>query len=229
MIWILFTVLYLLMPNTKVKLKSGLMAGILAGTLYQVVQWVYIKFQIGVSTYGAIYGSFAALPLFLIWLQTSWLVVLLGAEISFAEQNVDTYEFEPDCEKVSNHLKRVVALRIAQICVQDFQTGEAPRTAEQIAELLGIPIRLIRQTLSDLAEARVLSEVKTEEEKTPAYQPARAIEALTVGEVIKLLDQSGIDRIPYAESPEWEKLARRLVLIDEKIRESSVDIAIKDL
>jgi membrane protein len=82
------------MPNTKVKLKSALWGGVLAGTIYQIVQLAYIKFQVGVSSYGAIYGSFAALPLFLAWLQLSWLIVLLGAEISFAHQNVAAYEFE---------------------------------------------------------------------------------------------------------------------------------------
>ncbi len=228
-VWLLFTVLYVLMPNTSVKIRSGLLGGILAGTIYQVVQWIYIKFQIGVSTYGAVYGSFAAVPLFLVWLQTSWLVVLFGAEFSFAEQNVDTYEFEPDCSKVSNHLKKLVGLRITQLCVRDFQAAESPRSAEQFAEALGVPIRLIRQVLSELVEARVLSEVGTEAEKTPAYQPARAIESLTAGEVVSLLDRSGSAAIPYGESPDWERLAERLVLFDEKIREPSVDVALKDL
>ena len=113
--------------------------------------------------------------------------------------------------------------------MQDFQAGKEPRTAEQISESLGIPIRLVRQTLSELTEARVLSEVRTEQEKTPAYQPARSVEALTVGEVIALLDRSGIDKIPYVEAPEWGKLAQRLALFGEKIRESAVDIALKDL
>ena len=93
-IWALFSFIYIFMPNTKVYFKSGLIAGIAAGTIYQVVQWIYINFQVGVSKYNAIYGSFAALPLFLVWLQLSWLIVLLGVEISFARQNVDTYEFE---------------------------------------------------------------------------------------------------------------------------------------
>jgi membrane protein len=228
-IWILFTLLYVLMPNTSVKIKSALLGGILAGTLYQLVQWVYIKFQVGVSTYGAIYGSFAALPLFLIWLQMSWLVVLLGAEISFAEQHVDTYEFEPDCNKVSKNLKRLLALRITQLCVRNFQAKGEPWSAVQISDCLGVPIRLVRQSLSELTEARVLSEVRTEEEKTAAYQPARAIGSLTVREVIDLLDQSGVDAIPYRESPEWEKLAERLGLFNETIKTSSVDIALADL
>ena len=90
-IWIMFSFLYIFMPNTKVNFRSGILAGIVAGTTYQVVQWVYITFQIGVTKYNAIYGSFAALPLFLVWLQLSWLIVLFGEEISFAYQNVDTY------------------------------------------------------------------------------------------------------------------------------------------
>jgi len=228
-VWILFTLLYVLLPNTTVRFKSGFLGGILAGTMYQAVQWVYIQFQIGVSTYGAIYGSFAALPLFLVWLQTSWLVVLFGAEISFAEQNVDTYEFEPDCDKVSHHFKRILALRLTQLCVQGFQTSERPRTAEQFSASLEIPIRLVRQVLSELTEARVLSEVTTEAEKTPAYQPARAIDTLTVAEVVTLLDESGADTIPPGKSRNWGKLAQRLALFNEKIRESSVDVAIKDL
>lgn len=227
--WVLFTVLYVLMPNTTVRIRSALLGGILAGTLYQVVQWGYIKFQVGVSAYGAIYGSLAALPLFVVWLQVSWLVVLFGAEISFAEQNVDTYEFEPDCEKVSNHLKRLLALRITQLCVKNFQEEREPWAAEQVSASLGVPIRLVRETLSRLTDARVLSEVKTETDKTFAYQPARAIESLTVREVIGRLDQSGLDRIPHGESPEWEKLAQRLALFDEALKASSVDIALKDL
>ncbi len=228
-LWILFTLLYILMPYTTVRFRSGFLAGIVAGTMYQVVQWVYIKFQVGISTYGAVYGSFAALPLFLLWLQTSWLVVLLGAEISFAEQNVDTYEFEPDCDRVSNNLKRIVALRLTQLCVQDFLAGDPPRSAEQFSALLGIPIRLIRLVLSDLTEARVLSEVGTDAEKTVAYQPARALESLTVGEVIRLLDESGLDNIPWKESAEWEGLARRLERFNERVSESPANVAIRDL
>lgn len=81
--WILFSLIYLYMPNTKVRWKRAVIAGIIGGTIYQCVQWIYIHFQIGVSNYGAIYGSFAALPLFLIWMHMSWLIVLLGAEIAY--------------------------------------------------------------------------------------------------------------------------------------------------
>jgi membrane protein len=92
LIWALFTILYIIMPNTKVNFKAGLLGGVVAGTLYQIAQWAYISFQISAAKYNAIYGSFAALPLFLMWLQISWWIVLFGAELSFANQNVHTYE-----------------------------------------------------------------------------------------------------------------------------------------
>ncbi|MDY6973367.1 MAG: YihY/virulence factor BrkB family protein, partial [Thermodesulfobacteriota bacterium] len=92
LIGILLTIIYILMPNTRVKVKSGLVAGIIAGAVFVSVQWGYINFQIVIAKYNAIYGSFAAIPLFLIWLQLSWLIVLFGAEISFAIQDVGTYE-----------------------------------------------------------------------------------------------------------------------------------------
>lgn len=83
LVWLLFTLLYLIMPNTNIHTPSAIIAGVAAGTVYQIVQWVYITFQIGVAQYNTIYGSFAALPLFLLWLQVSWVIVLLGAELGY--------------------------------------------------------------------------------------------------------------------------------------------------
>ena len=144
-LWFVFTFIYIFLPNTKVSIKSGLFGGIMAGTVFQLWQWVYIKFQIGAAKYGAIYGSFAALPLFLIWLQVSWLIVLLGAEISFAETNVETYEFEPDCLKASDDFQKLVALGITQLCVRNFCEKRHPPTVDDIAHELEVPIRLIRE------------------------------------------------------------------------------------
>lgn len=78
-------------------------------------------------------------------------------------------------------------------------------------------------------EARVFSEVMTDEKGVPAYQPARAIESLTVAEVINLLERSGVDEMPYGESPDWEKLTERLALFEGAIRDASVDVSLKDL
>ena len=129
------------MPNTKVNFKSAVLAGIAAGTLYQILQWAYVNFQIGVAKYNAIYGSFAALPLFLVWLQLSWLVVHFGAEVSFAHQNVDTYEFEPDCLRISYSFKRLLSLSIAHFIIKSFSSGDTPPAGEAISHALDIPIR----------------------------------------------------------------------------------------
>ncbi len=210
MLWLLFSVIYIVMPNTKVKFSSGIVAGIIGGTVYQIVQWIYISFQIGASKYGAIYGSFAALPLFLVWLQLSWLIVLFGAEISFAHQNVQTYEFEPDCLNVSRNLKRSLSLRVVHLSVKNFSSGSIPLTAEQISEQLEIPIRLLNEILFDLVNAGILVEVKTPDMRVFAYQPARDINCLTIQYVIDALDDYGADSLPVQRTDELEQIEESL-------------------
>jgi len=228
-IWILFSFLYIFLPNTKVNFKSGVLAGIVAGTIFQVVQWVYVSFQIGVAKYNAIYGTFAALPLFLLWLQLSWLIVLFGAEISFAHQNVDTYEFEPDCLRASNRFRKLLALRMTHQLVKNFCAGEEPSTATQISHSLEIPIRLARQLLFELTEARVLSETGTEEDEEVAYQPAQSAEKYTPKYVLEALDKRGSDDIPVAESSELDILSRCLNDFANVIEESPSNILLKEL
>ena len=141
-LWVLFTFIYMVMPNTGVSFRGGIFAGIIAGTVFQLVQTAYIFFQVGVSKYNAIYGSFAALPLFLIWLQLSWLVVLFGAETSFAFDNEQNYEFEPASLDSSHYFRRLVALRTTVLCVQSFSKGEKPLDAVAISKTLETPARL---------------------------------------------------------------------------------------
>lgn len=228
-IWIMFTFIYVFLPNTKVKFKSGLIAGIIAGTIYQIIQWAYIAFQIGVSKYGAIYGSFAALPLFLVWLQLSWLVVLFGAEISFAEQNVDTYEFESDSLKASYSFKKLLALNITHVCVKNFHEGQKPQTAAELSHELEIPIRLVHQVIFELTEAGILSEVKIGDDQTIGYQPAYDIENLTMQSVIDFLDQRGVDNIPVAQTSSLQTLKSKLDQFHDIVTASSANILVKDI
>ncbi|MFH0753551.1 MAG: YihY/virulence factor BrkB family protein, partial [Candidatus Omnitrophota bacterium] len=180
MVWILFTFIYIVMPNTKVNLFSGIMGGIVAGTIYQVVQIIYIKFQVGVGNANVIYGSFAALPLFLLWLQVSWRIVLFGTEVSFAHQNVDTYEFEHDCLNVSYKTKRLLCLQIMVVLVKRFVSGEFGLTAGRISDELDIPIRLVREILFELTAVGLVAEIKDSSDKQSAYQPGRDINHLTL-------------------------------------------------
>jgi membrane protein len=229
LIWILFTIIYVLMPNTKVSIKSGFVAGIIAGTIFQVVQWAYISFQVGTARYNAIYGSFAALPLFLMWVQISWWVVLLGAELSFANQNVDTYEYEPDSKKVSPAFKRVLTLQIAHLLVKNFAKGERPLTDTEISHQLKIPIRLARNILYDLVGSRLVAQTRTEEDQKFGYQPARDINTLTIKYVVDAIDQNGANDIPVARTEEFEALSDAIEKFREDMEASPANRLLKDI
>jgi membrane protein len=217
------------MPNTKVKFLSGFIAGVIAGIAYQVAQWGYIHFQVGVAQYNAIYGSFAALPLFLIWIQISWLIVLFGAEISFALQNIGTFEFEPDCSRVSLSFKRLLALQITHLITKNFSDEVKPLTANQISHTLEIPARLVYQILYELVGCGVAVETKTEEDQEFAYQPACTINHLTIKHVIDALDKSGTDDIPVAQNRELKILSNTLDTFNDTIEKSSANKLLKDI
>jgi membrane protein len=228
-VWIVFTFIFTFMPNTKVKFKSALIGGIVAGTIFQIVQWIYINFQIGMSKYGAIYGSFAALPLFLLWLQTGWLIVLFGAEVSFAHQNVETYEFEPDCLSVSHSFKILLSLFITQKLVHRFCEGEKPGDASQLSHELDIPVRLVRQLLYELSESGILSEARKGEDKELAYQPAIDVDKITVKFVIDQLERRGSADVPVIKSKEFDKLSDSLQQFGKVIEGSPANILLKNL
>jgi membrane protein len=227
-IWIMFTFVFIFMPNTKVKLRSGLLGGLVAGTIFQIVQWIYINFQIGAAKYGAIYGSFAALPLFLLWLQISWLVVLFGAELSFAHQNVETYEFEQDCLSASYSFKKLLSLLITHLLIRNFCKAEQPWDAEKISHALEIPIRLVRQLLFELVGSGILSEVR-KDNKDVAYQPAIDVGKLTVKYVVESLEQRGNSVIPVVQTSELDRLSDCLSTFAKDIEKSPANILLKDL
>jgi len=228
-LWILFTFMYIVIPNTSVSLKGGLFAGIITGTIFQLLQKAYIHFQIGVAKYNAIYGSFAALPLLLIWLQLSWLVVLFGAEISFAFDNEEDYEFETDLKKISPYYKKLLALRIAEVCVKRFCKGEKPPDTLTLAHLLGAPIRLIREIISELVEARVLAIVRLDEEAKTYYQPAQDVEQLTIKRVLNLLERRGDGSVAMLKHQDFEKIANKLASLEDLANCSSENILLKNL
>jgi membrane protein len=229
LLWLLFTFIYIFMPNTKVTFKSGALAGVIAAVLFQFFQVLYINTQIWIAKYNAIYGSFAALPLFLVWLQMSWLIVLLGAEYSFAQQNVETYEFEHAYHEVSYSFKRLLSLRIAHALVHNFSRGEAPWSAVQISQELDIPLRLVRELVRELRDAGVIAQVVSEDDRTVAYQPARSPDGITIQYVIDALEQRGVDDIPVAKSRELKKLSTYLEGFHDHIARSRSNKRLKDI
>ena len=229
LLWILFTIIYVLMPNTRVNFKAGLLAGIIAGSIFQIVQWGYISFQVGTARYNAIYGSFAALPLFLMWVQISWWVVLFGAELSFAHQNVDTYEYEPDSRRVSPAFKKVLTLQIVHLLVKNFANGERPLTDTEICTRLKMPIRLVYIVLHDLIQSGVVSEIRTRQDQQFAYQPARDISTLSIKYVIDAIDQNGTNNIPVARTEEFVALSEAIDNFREEMEASPANKLLKDI
>ena len=227
LVWILFSIMYIVMPNTKVSYQSGIIAGIIAGSAFVVLQWFYIDFQVGVSRYNAIYGSFAALPLFLIWIQFSWLIVLFGAEVSFANQNVDMYEFETETDRISSQSKRNLSLLILNHVVKRFVSGEEAQTALELSSSLKIPVRLMRVLLSNLIQCNILVRTISSDTKNPAYQPAQHIDNFSVAYVIQALDNLGACLEP--ESPEMQSILNIQNSIAANIDGIKENILVKDI
>ena len=229
MMWIVFLVLYIFMPNTKVNFRSALLAAVVAGTTYQVVQWFYIAFQIGVTRYSAIYGGFAALPLFIMWVQVSWVVVLLGAEIAFAHQHVATYEFEPDCLEASTETRKLVALAVMHHEVKNFVEGKRPETAQEIAAALEAPFRLVSEMCYELTEAGLLAETKRNDPRLSGYLPARDIQQITVASVLEALDKRGSEAIPLTEGEGLTKLRGSMKELREAAKKSPGNALLRDI
>jgi len=227
--WLVLTIIYMVMPNTKVNFKSAFIAGIIAGTIFVFVQWAYIHFQVGVSRYNTIYGSFAALPLFLMWLQISWLIILFGAEISFSVQNVERYEFDPDIQNLSLFSERVLTLMVAQLIVKRFEQGEEPLTDKEISQKLEIPIRLVRDILFVLNESKILTELATQQYKEKAYQPAQDINKITVSYILNAIDHHGVDKILAADSTEKDQIKKLLNDFDLAIQNAKGTMLLKDI
>ncbi|HOJ52249.1 MAG TPA: YihY/virulence factor BrkB family protein [Syntrophales bacterium] len=230
MMWGLFTFLYFFLPNTRVRMASALLGGVVAGTIFQVVQWAYITFQIGVARYNAIYGSFAALPMFLAWMQISWLILLYGAELAFAHQNEETYEFEPDAARASHRLRVLLSLRLMHHLVHKFIRGEKAPTAREISQELEIPIRFVNDLLYDLTRSHLAVMVNERDgDGEPGYQPALDPQAITVHYVIDKLEREGVNELPFLTGPAYEKLISSLHALSEQVRRLPENVCLKDI
>lgn len=190
-IWFILVLNYMILPNTKVPFKSALIAGIVTGTIYQAVQWVYIKFQVGIAHYGAVYGSFAALPLFVTWLQVSWMVVLYGAEIAVAHENQETFGLHPDYRRLTIGERKKHLLTIWDLLASRFLEGEKPLNTREISTAVEIPVRLAQQTIDEMLSAGILTETSRDGDRSVAYQPARDVEQMPHGLVVEMWEARG--------------------------------------
>lgn len=226
--WISMTILFIVMPNTKVRFIPAMISGIISGTILHLLQWVYFELQFGITSLNAIYGSFAAVPLFIVWLQSSWIIVLLGAELTFAYQNLNKYEQQIESQRISYFQKKALALMIMRKIVRNFATGVKPQTAEAIATDLNIPVRLTREILLDLNSIGLIS-IVNEEESDQLFQPAMDVNILSISFIFTRLDKKGADQISLSDNTEYNRVTELIDKFDKLIATSEKNILVKDL
>ncbi|MCC8173400.1 MAG: YihY/virulence factor BrkB family protein [Odoribacter sp.] len=204
LVWFLFTFIYMYMPTVPIKLKYALLAGIIAGTVYQIVQWFYIRFQIGVSSYNVIYGSIAAFPLLLVWLQLSWCIVLWGTELcymfrnrhflyhnSITNENLWIYNIEQ-------------SIKVLRYVSQEYMLDKGGPTLGMISKKLKISGRRLRTIMEELVDKNILAEVRQPDDII--YLPLIDFHHLSLADVIICLSY-----MDETKGEEWEKRLAQLI------------------
>lgn len=226
----MFIALYVFMPNTHVKVTSAIIPGVLAGIAMQGLQIFYIHAQMFLSGYNAIYGSFAALPLFMLWLQISWTICLFGAELCYTNQNLDYYDYDANTGEVSHRYKIMLAtLLMSRIC-RRFANGQKPLSALELREQTTIPIRFVNELLFELTEAGLIVEITNDEKgETSRYMPAEDLSNLSLGVMMDRLESKGKWKIDLDVSELFtEEWAKALTLRSNFLRDAR-NIQLKDL
>lgn len=223
----LLVVLYLIFPNTRVKILPAVIAGLLAGIAFQFTQWAWINGQVYLSKYNAIYGTFAALPLFMIYLQLTWLIVLFGAEYAFATQNVNTWEYKNSGIQMSlNHRKKLTLLTMHYI-IKNFQQGEKALGVSDLSALVHVPYRFVKNICRELEDAGLVNKVIFDD--LERYQPAMDISRLDVVTIFQHIENIGYNELNKGEDQKYKEIEEILDNINNSIKNSKHNIMLKDL
>ncbi|MGQ1890508.1 YihY/virulence factor BrkB family protein [Thermophagus sp. OGC60D27] len=229
LVWIVFSLFFMIMPNTRVKPISALFGGFISGILFLGIQYGYIYFQVGVSRYNAIYGSFAALPLFLIWMQTSWNIVLFGAELAFAHQNERSFEFEVDTKKMSIYAQKLVSILMVREVVKAFALKEKPFSVSDLAEKLKLPIRLVNDLVYKLFDCGVLVEIGADSKDDIVVLPAYDISKMTIANVLHQIEHTGYSETILERTDAVDLVSTRFDGFEKIMASSPDNILLKDI
>jgi len=211
-VWLLFTVMYIAVPNTKVEFLSALIPGVLMGTLFQLLQMLSVYLIALLSRTSIVYGAFATIPILMTWLQYTSLLILIGAEMAYAIQNNEEFEYEKDLNTMSRRYKDFIMLYLLSVIVKRFEADEPPLTAHELAVRDHLPIRLVNSLLGRMVETGVLREVYVEDEEDKTYQPALDTHKISVGMVISRVEAQGTELFLQAPTEEmqafWDSYTR---------------------
>lgn len=221
-----FTFLYILVPNTKVRPGSALRGAFLAGTLWQLAQWNYIHFQIGVAKNNAIYGTMAALPTFMVWIYVGWLILLFGVEVVHAHQNIKSLKREVRGGSLSQKVRELLSLAILQDMVIACNGGIKGWTGEHLGEEFDLPER----TLKDLLD-KLLAEgfIAATTDHPPVYTLASDPGKIMVSDVLNALRDAAGGWQPLFLTEGESYLAALLARVEQSSIESLNGISLKDI
>lgn len=226
--WIAFSLSFMLIPNTKVDIKYAAISGAICALAFTILQLLFVNGQIYVSKYNAIYGSFSFLPLLLIWLQLSWLLLLSGCVLTYSLQNVFTFNFNGNLDKLSPDKWQSIALIVMAIVSQRLIAREKPISHVDLARSYNLPIRIVSRVIDKLHDAGLLYSVRM---KDGVYGEAPAIELqdFSIADFIKAYDSDGdMKSIPYIGKI-YAELFAIILPIREKCCSEYSSILIRDL
>ena len=193
LVWLVFIWMYIAIPNTKVHFRSAVFPAVLMGTSFQLLQMLSMYVIVFLSRTSIVYGAFATIPIIMMWLQWTCLLILIGAEMSFAIQNNEQFEYEKDLEKMSRRYKDFVTLFLLNKIIQRFENDELPYMATELAHDNNLPIRLVNQLLNRLVEVGLLRTVYVEQKEDKTYQPALDTHKISIGMVVDRIDKQGLE------------------------------------
>ncbi len=229
-ICLIFTLLYIIIPNTKVRFTSALKAGLVSGIAFFLFQHGYIYAQKWMTSYNAIYGSFAALPLLLIWLEYSWVILLTGSEMAFVFQNAARFNAALKASRMSYDEHRRVLLAVTITAVRHFHNPGGAITTGEISRRLDLPPAVVNATLQKLVTAKVMQRVNNmSDESENAFAPAYDIAKMTLYGILEAVERCGASTLKFPKEASLESVDRALERLKERSRTSEDNIKLVDL
>lgn len=182
--WITFTLLNIVVPYTKVRLRPALTGALFAGTLWEVSKHGFNLYVFKVVSYSKVYGSLGVIPVFLVWVYLSWILVLFAAELTFTIQNFRSLTKKNEEQARGSQQRLFLAMRTAIVVARAFLEGRSPVPVEWLARELACPEFIAKEIAGDLAEGGILSRAGGEEEQ---FVPARSPATITLVDVARAI------------------------------------------
>ena len=223
---LVFTFIYSIVPNTKVKIQSALLGGIIGGVAWQATGVLFALSVAKSTKYIIIYSSFAVLILFMIWLYISWLILLIGAQISYCHQNLNFYGFKLHNLDPSSRMREKIVLRIMYLIGKRFTKGEKYFTHNELIEYTEIPHDTVMSTLNELEKNNLIRETSDE---PPGLIPARDLSSIKIDQVITSIRKNPESELLLQKDNRFQEIDKIVDTIDKSIKDQFNDMSIKDL